>query len=146
MQYQQYQYANGGFAPYPVTINRPHDRVTEENAPVSVIDASAPIFTTPNRITAEDFVGWAQERGLYFLGTWDDRFTPLLEMNDPGESPLRGSLLVAPIDEGLYVYTALAFFRQFPRAVPGAYRLFANLVSLDAEAWERHLQGGGAAR
>ena len=146
VQYQQYQYANGGFAPYPVTINRPHDRVTEENAPVRVIDASAPIFTTPNRITAEDFVGWAQERGLYFLGTWDDRFTPLLEMNDPGESPLRGSLLVAPIDEGLYVYTALAFFRQFPRAVSGAYRLFANLVSLDAEAWERHLQAGGVGR
>jgi LmbE family N-acetylglucosaminyl deacetylase len=146
VQYQQYQYANGGFAPYPVTINRPHDRVTEEKAPVRVLDASSPIFTTPNRITPEDFVGWAQERGLYFLGTWDDHFTPLLEMNDPGESPLHGSLLVAPMDKGIYVYTALAFFRQFPKAVPGAYRLFANLVSLDAEAWERHLQEGGAGR
>lgn len=146
VQYQQYQYVNGGFAPYPVTINRPHDRVTEEKAPVRMLDASSPIFTTPNRITPEDFRGWVQERGLYFLGTWDDHFTPLLEMNDPGESPLRGSLLVAPMDKGLYVYTALAFFRQFPRAVPGAYRLFANLVSLDAEAWELHLQEGGAGR
>jgi LmbE family N-acetylglucosaminyl deacetylase len=144
VQYQQYQYATGGFSPYPVTINRPHDRVTEEEVPVRVLDASAPIFTTPNRITSEDFVGWTQERGLYFLGTWDDRFTPLLEMNDSGESPLRGSLLVAPLGDGLYVYTGLAFFRQFPWAVPGAYRLFANLVSLTAETWNRHLQAGGA--
>ena len=142
VQYQQYQYANGGFAPYPVTINRPHGRVTEEEAPVLVLDPSAPVFTTPNRITQDDFAGWAQERGLYFLGTWDERFKSLLEMNDPGEDPLRGSLLVAPLDRGLYVYTGLAFFRQFPKAVPGSYRLFANLVSLDAETWERHLQQG----
>ena len=146
VQYQQYQYPSGRFAPYPVTITRPHDRVTDEKAPVRLLDATAPVFTTPNRITAEDFTDWAQERGLYFLGTWDDRFTPLLEMNDPGESPLRGSLLVEPLGQGLFVYTALAFFRQFPMAVPGAYRLFANLVSLNAETWGRHLQESGVGR
>ena len=73
----------------------------------------------------------------YFLGTWDAHYTPLLEMNDPGEAPLRGSLVVTPLGKGLYVYAAVAFFRQFPAAVPGAYRLFANLVSLDAAAWAR---------
>jgi hypothetical protein len=102
-----------------------------------VLDPANPLFTAPNRINAEDWLGWKQERGLYFLREWDERYTPLLEMNDPGEAALRGSLLVAPLGEGLYVYTALAFFRQFPAAVPGAYRLFANLVSLDAETWSR---------
>ena len=135
VQYQQYQYPNGGFAPYPVTISSPHDRVTDETAPVRVLDPANPLFTKPNRITEGDFVGWRQERGLYFLGSWDARYTPLLEMSDPGEAPLRGSLVVAPLGKGLYVYTALAFFRQFPAAVPGAYRLFANLVSLDAASW-----------
>jgi hypothetical protein len=137
VQYQQYQWANGGFAPYPVRINNPHDRVTDEAATVRVLDPANPLFTTPNRIDAEDWLGWKQERGLYFLREWDERYTPLLEMSDPGEDPLRGSVLVAPLGEGLYVYTALAFFRQFPAAVPGAYRLFANLVSLDAETWAR---------
>ena len=137
VQYQQYQYSNGGFAPYPVKINNPHDRVTDETAPMRMLDLESPVFKAPNRITAEDFEGWKQERGLYFLGTWDDHYTPLLEMNDPGEAPLRGSLVVTPLGKGLYVYTALAFFRQFPAAVPGAYRLFANLVSLDAESWAR---------
>ena len=137
VQYQQYQFANGRFAPYPVTISNPHDRVTDETAPVRVLDTANPLFTTPNRITEGDFVGWKQERGLYFLGTWDERYTPLLEMSDPGEAPLRGALVVARVGEGLYVHTALAFFRQFPAAVPGAYRLFANLVALDAERWGR---------
>jgi LmbE family N-acetylglucosaminyl deacetylase len=137
VQYQQYQYANNGYAPYPLRINNPHDRVTDETAPVRTLDPESPLFRTPNRITADDFADWRQERGLYFLGSWDERYTPLLEMNDPGEAPLRGSLVVAPLGEGLYVYTALAFFRQFPAAVPGAYRLFANLVSLDAQSWAR---------
>ena len=135
VQYQQYLYPRGGFAPYPLTIKNPHDRVTDEAAPVRLLDPDNPLFTTPNRITQEDFDGWQQERGLYFLATWDERYTPLLEMSDPGEAPMRGALVVAPLERGLYVYSALALFRQFPAAVPGAYRLFANLVSLDADAW-----------
>ena len=76
-----------------------------------------------------------QERGLYFLGTWDPAFTPVLSMADPGEAPKEGSLLVASVGQGVYVYTGLALFRQFPAGVPGAYRLLANLVSLDGAAW-----------
>ena len=143
VQYQQYQYPAGDFAPYPVTISRPHDRVTDETAPVRVLDTAAPVFATPNRITADDFAGWVHERGLYFLSSWDERFTALLEMADPGEAPLHGSLLVAPVGAGLYIYTGLAFFRQFPAGVPGAYRLFANVVSLDPASWNRHIQQQG---
>ena len=79
-----------------------------------------------------------QERGLYFLAEWDDRFTPLLEFNDPDEETARGSLLLAPVGRGLYAYVALAFFRQLPAGVPGAHRLFANLVSLTAEDWNAY--------
>jgi hypothetical protein len=100
-----------------------------------VLQPDAPVFTTPNRITPADFEGWVQERGLYFLSTWDDAFTPLVEMHDTGEEPTRGSLLVAPLGKGLYVYAALSFFRQWSALVPGAYRLWANLLSLDAAAW-----------
>jgi hypothetical protein len=134
VQYQQYQWDEDGLAPYPVAIDRPHDRVTDESAAVRPLDPEHPLFRSPNRIDAQDFADWKQERGLYFLDSWDERYTPLLEMSDPGEDPQRGSLVVARVGAGLYVYTGLAFFRQFPAAVPGAYRLFANLVSLDAES------------
>lgn len=130
VQYNKYEYPQGGFAPYPVSMSRPHDRVSDETVPVTILDPSHPVFNRPNIIGDADFRGWAQERGLYFLGEWDERYTPLLEMSDPGESAKRGGLLVAPLGRGLYVYTGLAFFRQFPEGVPGAYRLFANLVSL----------------
>ena len=137
VQYNRYGFPLGGFAPYPVRMNRPHDRVTDETAPVAIAMPQAPVFTTPNAIGPADFDGWVQERGLYFLSEWDDRFVPVLEMADPGEAPKRGGLLVAPVGDGLYVYTGLAFFRQFPAGVPGAYRLFANLVSLKPEEWRR---------
>jgi hypothetical protein len=114
-------------------MSRPHDRVSDETVPVRILDSTHPLFNHPNSIRPEDFQGWAQERGLYFLSEWDDRYVPLLEMSDPGEEPKRGGLLVAPLGRGLYVYTGLAFFRQFPEGVPGAYRLFANLVSLRGE-------------
>ena len=138
VQYNRYEFAAGGFAPYPVTISRPHDRVTDETAPVTVLAPESPVFSTPNRIGPADFDGWVQERGLYFLGEWDERYTPVMGMADPGEDPKRGGLLVAELGEGLYVYTGLAFFRQFPVGVPGAYRLFANLVSMRAEDWRRY--------
>lgn len=130
VQYSKYEYAEPGIAPYPVEISRPHDRVTDETAEVRLLEPSHPALSWPNRITAADFQGWVQERGLYFLSEWDDTFTPLLEMADPGEDPLRGSLLVAPLGAGTYVYTGLAFFRQLPQGVPGAYRLLVNLLSL----------------
>ncbi len=138
VQYHKYEYPDGDFAPYPVSIARPHDRVTDPGAPVSFLHPDSPALTTPNRITDEDFEGWVQERGLYFLREWDPAFTPLLEMRDPGLDPVRGALVVAPVGEGLYVYTGLAFFRQFPAGVPGAFRLFANLVSLTAPQWAEH--------
>jgi hypothetical protein len=115
--------------------NRSAPRVTSENSPFAFLDPDSPVFSSPNSITSADFEGWIQERGLYFLSEWDERFTPLLELTDPGEEPTHGSLLVAPVGEGLYAYTGLSFFRQFPAGVPGAYRLFANLVSLTADGW-----------
>ena len=133
VQYNKYEFPAGEFAPFPVEMNRPHDRVVDETAPVRLLDPGHPLFNTPNHITDADFRGWAQERGLYFLREWDPRLTPLLEMADPGEDPKRGALLVAPLGDGLYVYTGVAFFRQFPEGVPGAVRLFANLVSLQRE-------------
>ncbi len=129
-QYNQYQYPAGGFAPLPVEMVRPHDRVTDENAEVAFLEPDHPVLTSPNPLGPEDFEGWVQERGLYFLSSWDPGYTALLEMADPGEAPKRGSLLVARLGEGAFVYTGLALFRQFPAGVPGAFRLLANLVSL----------------
>jgi hypothetical protein len=96
---------------------------------VTVLDPRHPIFTTPNPVVESDWQGWVQERGLYFAHAWDAAYTPLLEMADPGEPAQRGGLLVATIGKGHYVYTGLAFFRQLPAGVPGAYRLFANLIA-----------------
>ena len=143
VQYNKYEFPAGGFAPYPVTINRPHDRVTDETAPVTMLAPESPVFAGPNRIGGADFEGWVQERGLYFLGEWDERYTPVMEMADPGEEPKRGGLLVGRVGDGLYVYTGLAFFRQFPAGVAGAYRLFANLVSLRAGEWGPGVSDGG---
>ena len=138
-QYNQYTFPASGHAPYPVSISRPHDRITDENAAVTFLHPAAPVLNAPNRITDADFEGWRQERGLYFLNTWDPAFTPVLSMADPGEAPKEGSLLIAPLGEGVYIYTGLALFRQFPEGVPGAYRLFANLVSLDGRTWRDYL-------
>jgi len=163
VQYQQYAFIRGGFAPYPLTIANPHDRVTDENAPVRILAPGSPLFTTPNRIGPDDWQGWIQERGLYFAHTWDGHYRPMLEMGDPPISAqaatgvsrelavrrvppsgtpgadatteqreaLHGGLLVARLGQGLYVYTGLAFFRELPAGVPGAYRLFVNLLGLE---------------
>lgn len=129
--YQQYQFSRGGFAPYAFEIDRPHGRVTDERAAVRVLDPAHQAFQRPNRISEDDWRGWVQERGLYFAGTWGAEFTPLLAMRDAGEEEALGSLLVAPLGRGLYVYTGLSFFRQIPAGVPGAYRLLANLLALE---------------
>ena len=130
VQYQQYPFVNGNFAPYRLSIARPHDRVTDETAPVTELEAAHPVFHAPNEIGPDDWAGWVQERGLYFAHDWDAAYTPLLETHDPGEPARSGGLLVAALGRGTYVYTGLSFFRQLPAGVPGAYRLFANLLAL----------------
>ena len=140
VQYQQQSFFEGGFAPYPMTVGGPptipggfpvgHDRVTDESAHVRLLVPADPVFQAPNRIVAADWSGWVQERGLYFARSWDKAYRPLLETHDPGEAPLEGGLLVARIGQGRWTYTGLSFFRQLPAGVPGAFRVFANLLAL----------------
>jgi hypothetical protein len=115
------------YAPFPITLSR--DRVTNEEAEVRILKPDHPLLTFPNKITDDEFKSWVQERGLYFPSTWDSNYEALLSMNDPGESPKDGALLIAKYGEGNYIYTGLSFFRQLPEGVPGAYKLFANIVS-----------------
>ncbi len=114
----------------PYRLRLSEDRVTDPNAPMTFLAPDNPVLNTPNKITSADFDGWVQERGTYFPGEWDDHFTPILACNDAGEAPLKGELLVASYGKGYFAYTGLSFFRQLPAGVPGAYRLFANLLSL----------------
>ncbi|HYA62893.1 MAG TPA: PIG-L family deacetylase [Candidatus Sulfotelmatobacter sp.] len=116
-------------APYPAKIGTPNPRITDENSPVNFLQPDDPLLNHPNKITAADFQNWVQERGLYFWRDFDPRYTPLLAMNDPGEKDLNGSLVYARYGKGTYIYTGLAFFRELPEGVPGAYRLFVNLLS-----------------
>jgi LmbE family N-acetylglucosaminyl deacetylase len=128
VQYQQQPFFAGRFAPAPLALAQPHDRVTDETAPVTLLVPDHPVFTRPNRIGSADWAGWVQERGLYFARSWDSTYVPLLALADPGEAPLRGGLLIRRLGKGSYVYTGLAFFRQLPAGVPGAFRLFLNLL------------------
>lgn len=116
------------FAPYPLTISR--ERVTQQDAEVRLLKSDHPVLNFPNKITTYDFDGWVQERGLYFPNKWDTQYEAILSMNDAGEPARDGSLLIARYGAGYYVYTGLSFFRQLPEGVPGAYKLFVNLVSL----------------
>lgn len=116
------------FAPYPLKLSR--DRVTDETAQVRILKPDHPALNTPNKITQKDFEGWVQERGLYFPDEWDEKYEALLSSNDEGETPKEGGLLVAKYGQGYYVYTGYSWFRELPAGVPGAYRLFVNLVSL----------------
>jgi LmbE family N-acetylglucosaminyl deacetylase len=119
---------NGGhFTPYPADLSRA--RVSVEEAPIEILSPQDSIFHYPNTITQDDFNGWVQERGLYFMSKWDDRFTALLACHDPGEEPQKGGLLRAKYGKGTYIYTGYAFFRQLPAGVPGAVRLFVNILS-----------------
>jgi hypothetical protein len=107
-----------------------NDRVTDETAVMTFLAPEHPALNTPNKITSADFDGWVQERGIYFPNQWDEHFIPLLAAHDPGETPLKGGLLIAQSGKGYFVYTGLVFFRELPAGVPGAYRLLANLISL----------------
>ncbi len=133
VQYNQQtgQFNAGHYTPYPATAGS--SRVTVEEAPVEVLAPADRVFTFPNRITERDFDGWVQERGLYFMNEWGAQFTPLLAAHDPGEPPLKGGLLVAKYGQGTYIYCGYAFFRQLPAGVPGAARLFVNLLSVGAK-------------
>ena len=115
-------------APYPLKLSR--DRVTDENAPVEIIAKNHALVNFPNKIQKKDFEGWVQERGLYYPNEWDAMFTPILSMQDEDETPKEGALLVAPHGEGHYIYTGLSFFRELPAGVSGAYKLFANMLSI----------------
>jgi LmbE family N-acetylglucosaminyl deacetylase len=156
VQYQQHRFFERGYPPLPMTVGGPplpaeadsvatpggsseattpvlpvsHDRVTDETAPVRPLAGDDPVLSRPNRLTDADWEGWIQERGLYFARSWDPGYRPVLETHDPGEAPLQGGLLVAGVGKGTYVYTGLSFFRQLPAGVPGAFRLFANLLAL----------------
>jgi hypothetical protein len=144
VQYQGYGYDEPGLAPYPVRLHQPHDRVTEPTAPVELVDPENLILHAPNAIGPADLDGWLQDRGLYFLAEWDRRYRPVLSCHDSGEPPQEGGLLTALHGRGTYVYVAYSLFRQIPAGVPGAIRLFANLLGLaEARVRERmeHLRG-----
>jgi LmbE family N-acetylglucosaminyl deacetylase len=113
--------------PYPMTLSR--DRVTVEEAPVEFLSMKAPILRAPNKISASDFDGWVQERGLYFASEWDPRYQAVIETHDPGEKPMPGGMLYTKYGKGAYIFTAYSWFRQLPAGVPGAYRIFANMLS-----------------
>jgi hypothetical protein len=115
-------------APYNLELSR--DRVTDEFSEVKLLAPNHPILNSPNKITEVDFNGWVQERGLYFPNKWSKEFTPILGMHDKNSKQTKGSLLVAQYGKGYYIYTGLSFFRELPAGVSGAYRLFANLLSI----------------
>ncbi len=115
-------------APYPATMSQPAARITDENSPVRFLAPDHPVLNFPNKISQEDFKGWVQERGLYFWSKFDAPYQPLLGLRDPGEGEVTGGLVYARLGKGVYIYTGLAFFRQLPEGVPGAYRLFINLL------------------
>jgi len=132
MQYNtRHRLKTNDFAPYPIKLSR--DRVTEEDAEVTFLNSKHPVLNTPNKITKADFNNWVQERGLYFPNEWDEKYETVLSWHDKGEEAKEGSLLVAKYGKGQYVYTGISFFRELPAAVPGAYRLFVNLISLGNE-------------
>jgi len=115
-------------APYSMKLSR--ERVTMEDAEIRILKPEHPLLNKPNKITTQDFNGWVQERGLYFAGEWDKtNLEALFSCNDVNEPPREGSLLTGTYGKGRYTYTSLAFFRQLPAGVPGAFRLFANLIS-----------------
>jgi LmbE family N-acetylglucosaminyl deacetylase len=132
VQYQQTDYVSDNLPPYPAfpPQGRGNSRVTDETAPVRILSPQHPVFTFPNRITADDFTGWVQERNLYAFSAFDSRYTALLESADSGEPAQQGGQVYAEVGRGRYVYTAYSWFRQLPAGVPGAYRQFANLISL----------------
>jgi hypothetical protein len=129
-QYQTQEFDAAPYGPYPYKLTARPAEVSEEDAPVTILEPSHPVFHWPNAITAADFHGWVEERGSKWMTTWDERYTALLASHDRQQPPQRGGLLYAQYGQGTFVYAAYAFYRQLPAGVPGGYRLFANLISL----------------
>ncbi len=116
-------------APYPASMPNTAGRTTNPNSPVEFLAQQNPLLNTPNKITLDDFKGWQQERGTYYWGTWDSQYVPILGLTDPNEKMESGALVYTKYGKGVYIYAGLVFFRELPAGVPGAYRLFVNLLS-----------------
>jgi hypothetical protein len=129
VQYQTPEFDHN-FGPYPYVMTQNPEEVTDEHSVVTILDSGNAAMKWPNALTAKDFEGWIEERGSKFLKTWDPQYEALLETHDPGQDPQKGGMVIAHYGSGVYVYTAYAFYRQLPLGVPGAYRIFANLLSL----------------
>jgi LmbE family N-acetylglucosaminyl deacetylase len=130
VQYQGYEHEQLNATPFPFRYHQPHDRVTQERSPVQILEPDHFLLRFPNRIGPEDFAGWVRDRGMYFFGEWDPAYEPLLACGDPGEPAKLGGLLVARHGRGAYTYCGYTLFRQLAAGVPGAFRLFANLLAL----------------
>jgi hypothetical protein len=133
-QYQTQEFDAAPYGPYPYKLTARAEEVSEEDAKVTILDPSNPVFNWPNKITGADFDGWVEERGSKWMTTWDERYNPLLECHDREQPPQRGGLLYARYGKGTFVYAAYAFYRQLPAGVQGGYRLFANIVSLKKQS------------
>jgi len=129
VQYGQTEMQDPGIMPFPIKLTRPADRVTDENSPIRILDPKARVLASPNAIDTTNFRGWIQDRSLYMPRTHAPEYTAVISTNDPGEPPNDAGILVAKYGAGTYVYTTLAFFRQLPNGVPGAARLFVNLLA-----------------
>ena len=129
VQYNTQEYDHN-YGPFPYTMGSNPEEVTDEHSKMEILAPSNPVLNWPNKITDKDFENWVEERGSKFLATWDAAYQPLLETHDPGQEPQKGGLLYAKYGKGAYIYNAYAFYRQLPEGVPGAYRLFANMLSL----------------
>ena len=127
------QYQTGEFtaadAPFPLAVGNAAERVIDETDPVQLLVPDSPLLSTPNKITPADFNNWIEERGHGFLRTFDDRYTALTETHDPGDPPQRGGLVTTQLGKGRWTYCAYALYRQLPEAVPGAFRIFVNLIN-----------------
>src|SRR5262249_14662580 len=131
IQYQQTPYVRGGYEPRPLNIGAPtQNRVTDETAPVRLIAPTQQVLRWPNAIGPRDFDKWVQERGLDFPASWDRAWTPILETHDAGDVDREGGLLIARVGAGTAVYTGLSFHRQLPAVIPGAWRLWANILAI----------------
>ena len=127
--YQTQEYVPSEMAPYPASLPRGAEEVSEEDAPVRLLRPDHPFMTAPNRLSEADFDGWIEQRGSKFFSEWDPAYTPLVETHDTGQAPQEGVWLTAPVGEGRYTYLALALHRQLPYGVPGAYRILSNVIS-----------------
>jgi len=136
-QYGQTEMTQPAMLPFPITLTRPADRVTDESAVVRVLDPTSPLLSSPNKIGEADFAHWVQERSLYMPHTFDKQYRALFSMNDKDEPPNDAAVLVAPVGKGTYIYTTFSFFRQLPAGNPGAARLFINFLSADQRAANR---------